>query len=465
MNAEMMSNVTLDDITPGLSASLTRKVTRENLNLFAAVAGEMTPPVLEADLERHVTRGDIVTHSMWTSALVSSVLATRLPGAGAIQLRQTQKFCRPVHPGDVITATVCVRAKLPARRTVTFETRCTDQKGDIVMLGSATVIAPDKSMTWPVAPEPDIFVRPHDRYARFVREARMRAPMRTAVVHPCSPESLAAAIEARDEGLIDPLLIGPVHKIQAAAQAAMIDLTGVTIEAVEHSHAAAARAVEMGATGHVGALMKGSLHTEELLSAVLAEGSGLRTDRRMSHVYAMDVPTYSKALIVTDAAVNIAPDLEHKRDICQNAVDLLHLLGVERPLVAVLAAVETVNPKMAATIDAASLTAMAMRGQITGATVDGPLAFDNAISAAAASTKGIVSPVAGDADILLAPDLEAANILAKQMMFFGAADAAGLVLGARIPVVITSRADSVRVRIASVALAKLVTEHAARRPR
>jgi phosphate acetyltransferase len=278
----------------------------------------------------------------------------------------------------------------------------------------------------------------------------------TAIVHPCSPDAILAAIEIRDQGLLDPLLIGPEEKIRAAADAAKISLDGIAIESAPHSHAAAARAVELATSGTISVLVKGSLHTDELMSAVVAHGSGLRTERRISHVYAMDVPAYPKPLIITDAAINIQPTLEDKRDICQNAVDLMQRLGVEEPLVAVLAAVETINPKMPATLDAAALTVMAARGQISGARVDGPLAFDNAISQDAARTKGIISPVAGRADILLVPDLEAGNMLAKQLIHFAGAIAAGLVLGARVPIVLTSRADSLSTRLASAALAKLM---------
>lgn len=298
----------------------------------------------------------------------------------------------------------------------------------------------------------------HARYEAFIREARCHPALRTAIVHPCSPEAIRAAVEARDENLLDPVLIGPEAKIRSAADAAEVDLSGIPIEAVPHSHAAAARAVEWGAAGKVSALMKGSLHTDELLAAVVATGSGLRTERRISHVYAMDVPAYDKPLVITDAVIHIAPTLEQKRDICQNAIDFLRLMGVDVPRVAVIAAVETVNPKMPSTLDAAALTVMASRGQITGGLVDGPLAFDNAISVAAATTKGIVSPVAGRADILLVPDLESGNMLVKQLMLFAGADGAGLVLGARLPIILTSRADSLRVRLASAALAKLVAE-------
>ena len=263
-------------------------------------------------------------------------------------------------------------------------------------------------------------------------------------------------IEARDQGLITPVLVGPEHKIRAAADQANVSIAGLRLETTEHSHAAAVRAVELAAAREVDALMKGSLHTDELLGAVVAAHSGLRTERRVSHVYALDVPAYPKTLILTDAAINIAPTLEQKRDICQNAIDLLHVLGVAEPLVAILAAVETVNPAMQATLDAAALTIMAARGQITGANVDGPLAFDNAISFDAARIKEIVSPVAGQADILVVPDLEAGNMLAKQLIYLAGADAAGLVLGARTPIILTSRSDSPKVRLASAALAKLV---------
>jgi phosphotransacetylase len=261
--------------------------------------------------------------------------------------------------------------------------------------------------------------------------------------------------------LIVPLLVGPAARIKETADAAQIDLYNLEIIDVPHSHAAAARAVELVKEGKAEILMKGSLHTDELMSAIVSREGGLRTGRRISHVFIMDVPTYHKVLIVTDAAINIAPTLEDKVDICQNAIDLAVSLGLEKPKVAILAAVETVTSKMPSTIDAAALCKMAERGQIKGGILDGPLAFDNAISAEAAATKGIKSEVAGDPDILLAPDLEAGNILAKQLSFLANADSAGMVLGAKVPVILTSRADSVRSRIASCGVAKLVA-HARR---
>jgi phosphate acetyltransferase len=293
------------------------------------------------------------------------------------------------------------------------------------------------------------------KYESLLARCRSLDPVSTAVAHPCEESALAGAMEAAAKGLIVPVLVGPTAKIQEVAKSHGIDIGGTRIVDAPHSHASAAKAVELVRQGEVELLMKGSLHTDELLSAVVARETGLRTGRRLSHVFIMDVPTYHKVLVVTDAAINIAPTLEDKVDICQNAIDLARSLGVERPKVAILAAVETVTSKMPATIDAAALCKMADRKQITGADLDGPLAFDNAISREAAKTKGITSDVAGDPDILLTPDLEAGNILAKQLSFLANADSAGLVLGARVPIMLTSRADSVRSRIASCAVAML----------
>ncbi|HEY6823164.1 MAG TPA: phosphate acetyltransferase [Steroidobacteraceae bacterium] len=301
------------------------------------------------------------------------------------------------------------------------------------------------------------------KYEALVARCKSLAPVATAVVHPCERSALAGAAEAAAAGLITPLYVGPKARIGEIARENDIALDAAQIIDAPHSHAAAAQAVALVREGRAELLMKGSLHTDELLGAVVARDSGLRTGRRISHVFIMDVPTYHKVLIVTDAAINIAPSLEDKVDICQNAIDLARSLGLKQPKVAILAAVETVNSKMAATLDAAALCKMADRGQISGALLDGPLAFDNAISKEAARTKGIRSEVAGDPDILLAPDLEAGNILAKLLSFLARADSAGLVVGARVPIILTSRADSVRARIASCAVAMLAA-HARRTP-
>lgn len=305
---------------------------------------------------------------------------------------------------------------------------------------------------------PEIQVHPHDRYHAVIEKCAALPPLVTAVVHPVDGHVLAAVADAVTEQLIDPVLIGPAGRIEKAAAEAGIDLSKWRVIDTPHSHAAAGKAVELAASGQVKAIMKGSLHTDELLGPIVAHGSGLRTERRLSHTYVMDTAGYHKWLIVTDAVVNISPDLCAKADICRNAVDAwVALTGESRlPKIAVLAAVEVVNPAMQATLDAAALCKMAERGQITGCIIDGPLAFDNAISQEAAKEKHIVSQVAGDADILLAPDIEAANILAKQLTFISHADAAGVVMGAKAPVILASRADNLRTRVLSCALAVLV---------
>jgi len=300
------------------------------------------------------------------------------------------------------------------------------------------------------------------KYEALLERCARLDPIPTTIAHPCEKTALTGALEAAKKELIIPILVGPAARIQAVAKDAGVDLSNTQIVDAPHSQASASRAVELIREGCAELLMKGSLHTDELLGAVVARETGLRTGRRLSHVFIMDVPAYHKVLIVTDAAINIAPSLEDKVDICQNAIDLAISLGLNRPKVAILAAVETVTSKMPATIDAAALCKMAERGQIKGGTLDGPLAFDNAISKQAAEIKGVQSVVAGDPDILLVPDLEAGNILAKQLSFLANADSAGLVLGARVPIVLTSRADSVRSRIASCAVAVLAA-HARRR--
>lgn len=300
----------------------------------------------------------------------------------------------------------------------------------------------------------------HDRYHAIMRACHGKPPVKTAVVHPVKTDVLQAVVDAAKAKLIIPVLVGPKARILAAAKEGNIKISSWSLIDTEHSHAAAAKAAELAASGQVDAIMKGSLHTDELLDAILPSASGLRTERRMSHVYVMDVSSYHKPLIITDAVVNIAPDLAAKADICQNAINFWHALSHDNrpPKIAILAAIETVTQKMQATIDAAALCKMAARGQITGGIIDGPLAFDNAINKQAAEEKGIASDVAGDADILVVPEIESGNILAKQLIFLGHADAAGIVLGARVPIILTSRADNLRTRLLSCAMAVLLAE-------
>ena len=311
------------------------------------------------------------------------------------------------------------------------------------------------------AVRPQIPNRQHERYQELIGMCAGLEPIPTAVVHPCDETSLEGAVRAAEARLIVPVLVGPEEKIRSVAQSCGLDIAPYEIVSTEHSHAAAAKAVALARAGKVEALMKGSLHTDELMHEVMATETGLRTSRRVSHAFIMDVPRYPDPLIITDAAINIFPKLEDKRDICQNAIDLAQVLGFKEPKVAVLSAVETVTSKIPSTLDAAALCKMADRGQITGGLVDGPLAFDNAISEEAARTKHIVSPVAGKANILLVPDLEAGNMLAKQLTYMADADAAGIVLGARIPIMLTSRADNPQTRTASAAVAVLIA-HARR---
>lgn len=294
------------------------------------------------------------------------------------------------------------------------------------------------------------------KHDRLIDAANDTPPATTAVVHPCDAGSIAGALQARDAGLIVPILVGPVGKIVAAAEAAKLDLAGIELIDAPHSNAAAARGVELVRQGRAELLMKGSLHTDELMAEVLSRETGLRTGRRISHVFIFDVPGHEETLFITDAAINIFPDLEAKRDIVQNAIDLCHALGNPEPRVAILSAIETVTPKIPSTIEAAALCKMADRGQITGGLIDGPLAFDNAIDPEAARIKGITSPVAGRAQVLVVPDLEAGNMLAKNLSFLSHADAAGIVLGARVPIILTSRADSVRTRLASAAVGAIL---------
>jgi phosphate acetyltransferase len=398
---------------------------------------------------------------MWGGALISTVLGTQFPGPGTIYVDQTLNFPRQVRVGDTITVKVTCRRKFEHNHHILFDCACVNQDSETVIHGSAEVLAPTEKIKRPKVnlPEVKLSATRNTRYEHVLEITRGLSAIAMAVVHPCDPESLKGALQARDRGLILPTLVGPEMKIRALAEQLDLDLAGCRLLNVPHSHAAAESAVALAREGEVAALMKGSLHTDELMVAVIDKTAGLRTERRISHVFMMDVPTYPRPLLITDAAVNVQPTLEDKIDIVQNAIDLGLMLHIAEPKVAILAAVETVNPKMQATLDAAALCKMADRGQITGGVLDGPLAFDNAISVVAARTKGIKSAVAGQADILLVPDIESGNMLAKQLEYLADALSAGIVLGARVPIVLTSRADSAESRTASTAIA-VVMAHA-----
>jgi phosphotransacetylase/acyl dehydratase len=451
-----IENRTFDELTIGETASLSHTVVQRDIDLFAVVTGDVNPAHVdpayaETDMFHHV-----IIHGMWGAGLISAVLGTKLPGPGTIYLGQELRFRRPVSIGDTITATLTVREKKPAKADVTLDCVCTNQQGEAVITGLAYARAPTEKVRRPRITLPSVQLGRHDGMRALLARASGGAAVATAVVYPVDVLSLQAALDAAAAGLIVPTLIGPAARIQAVAKAARVDIGAFRLIDAPDGAAAAACGVALVRAGEAALLMKGDLHTDALMHAVVAAQSGLRTIRRISHVYLMDVPEYPRLLLLTDAAINIAPTLAEKIGIVQNAIDLAHVIGVAQPRVAILAAVETVSHRLPSTVDAAALCKMADRGQITGGLLDGPLGFDNAINEAAAAEKGIVSPVAGRADILLVPDLEAGNMLAKQLTFLSGAEAAGVVLGARVPIILTSRADSASTRLASCALGVLM---------
>jgi phosphotransacetylase/acyl dehydratase len=452
----MIENRTFDEIGIGDSASLSHRLTEQDIELFALVSGDVNPAHLDPAYAETGLFHKIIGHGMWSGSLISAVLGTRLPGPGTIYLSQDLRFRAPVSIGDTITATVTAREKNPEKKRIIFDCACVNQDGKQVVSGTAEVLAPTEKVRRPRMELPDVRLNRHRRFRELLADAQRGPAVSVAVAHPCDAASIAAVAEIAAAGLVMPILVGPEAKIHAAAEKAGAEISAFRLVLTPHSEASAAQAVALVRAGEAEILMKGSLHTDELMKAVVASETGLRTARRLSHVYLMDVPTYPRPLLVTDAAVNIAPTLAEKRDIVQNAIDLARAMGLAEPRVAILSAVETVNPALRSTLDAAALCKMADRGQITGGIVDGPLAFDNAVSPEAARQKGIASPVAGQADILVVPDLEAGNMLAKQLSFLAGADAAGVVVGARVPIVLTSRADSERTRIASCAVAVLM---------
>jgi phosphotransacetylase/acyl dehydratase len=459
MAPDDFSNRTFGEIEPGATASATRTLSATDVEALALAAGDVEGFHLDAG----ASAGRVSAQGAAAVALIAALINHRLPGPGSRIASTAMRYAGSVEVGDTLTASVTVVAKQASDQSIRLECRCVNQAGLPLASGHVDVTAPTQRMRFAEVATPELLLRRNDGFARLFELGRTLPPVRCAVVHPCDAPSLRGAVAAATAGLIVPVLVGPEARIRAAAEASGVDLAPFDIVAVEHSHAAAARAASLAREGRVDALMKGSLHTDELMAEVVAATSGLRTARRVSHVYVIDVPTYPRLLLVTDAAINIEPDLEAKADICRNAIDLAHMIGIGTPKVAILSAVETVTPKIPGTIDAAALCKMADRGQIVGGLLDGPLAFDNAISMDASRTKGIASAVAGQADILLVPNLEAGNMLAKQLQYLGGADAAGIVMGARIPIVLTSRADSVRTRLASAAVLKIVAH--AQRPR
>lgn len=457
---DYIENKTFDEIQVGDTASLQRTLDLRDIQLFAIMSGDVNPAHVDPEYAASSLFHEVIAHGMWGGALISTVLGTLYPGPGTVYIDQTLHFSRPVTLGDTITVSVTVKEKFERTRHVSLECLCVNQEGRTVIRGLAEVLAPTEKVRRRRARLPEL--RLHDpaaRYQRLMNLTRGREAIGMAVVYPCDRESLGAALAAAEAGLVKPVLVGPRAKLEAVAAELQLDISKLAMVDASDSRLAALAAIDLASRGHVEALMNASPRRDELLDLVVAESSRLQGRRRISHVFYMDVPAYPKPLLITDAAVNAEPDLEAKREIVQNAIELAHALSINNPKVAILAAAETVDPKMRSTVDAAALCKMAERGQIRGGIVDGPLALDNAVSFVAAKTKGIASAVAGQADILVVPDLEAGHILARQLEYLADGASAGIVVGARVPIVLPGRADSVATRVASCALALLIARN------
>jgi phosphotransacetylase/acyl dehydratase len=450
-----IENRTFDELKIGDSAHIERTLSTKDIELFAIMSGDVNPAHVDVDYAKDDIFHQIIAQGMWGAALISTVLGTELPGPGTIYLDQTLRFSAPVVPGDTITISVTVTDKKPNHHIVDLECTCVNQHDIVVISGLATVMAPTLKVKRERIELPTAVLKEPQGawYKKLIKLTKGMPPLKTAVVHPVDSISLEGAINAAREHLIIPVLVGPKDKILAAAKDAKLDISAYELIATRHSHEAAEVAVRLANEGKVEAIMKGSIHTDELMEPMMHKETGLLTARRMSHVFYVEATNYFKSLFISDAALNIRPNLQEKKDITQNAIDLFHALGFGIPKVAIVCAVETVNEKMQSTIDAAALSKMAERGDITGAIVDGPLAFDNAISIESAREKHIKSEVAGFADILIVPDIESGNMLYKEMTYLSGMEAAGMVMGARVPIILTSRGSHDISRKASCAMA------------
>jgi len=458
MDLRFIESKTYDEISVGDTARTEHVLTTNDAMAFASISGFYS--VLDFDELTDRAGGIPPTGpNMWCASLISGLFSMNIPGPGCTLTNVSLSFHNRIRVGDRILVHVQVTAKEDATKSVNFDCEARNGAGTPIFSGTAQVIAPTTKLRWPTLPLPHLIVKnPNRHFLGLIARASSKLPVTTAVVWPCDEISLAGAIRTFQEKLIVPVLVGSEATIRSLAKSMQLDLGTIRIVDIANSRAAAARAVEMASRNEVQMLMKGSLQTDELMSAVASREGGMRTERRFSHVFALDVPSYHKMLFVTDAAINILPDLETKIDILQNAIDMMLKLEVVRPKVAILSAVESVSASMPSTLDAAALCKMVDRGQITGAIVDGPLAFDNAISSDAARIKKIKSPVAGDVDLLVVPNMEAGNILFKQLEYLAGALAAGVLLGAKVPIVLTSRADGELSRMASCAIGALLAK-------
>ncbi len=452
----ILTSTPYDALKPGQEAEISRLCRAEDFFVFAHSSGNLNPMHLPAEDGDGDGLLEAVAPSAWVAALISGVVGNLLPGPGSLYLSQSLRFVGRAQAGDTLRVRVRVAEKL-GDRAVRLAAWVEGPDGPIVE-GEVVVRAPDARRQFDGIVVPGLIVQSHLQFAALLARAEPLPPLPTIVVCPESADAVLGAVRARDHSLIEPIFVGAPDKITAAAAEAGADIAGIEIVPVPDHRAAALRAVAMIHEGRGRALMKGHLHTDQLLHAILKKEGGLRTNRRLSHVFVMDVPGRDHLLFVTDGAINIAPDLECKVSIVQNAIDLARALGVAMPKVGILSAVETVTATIPSTLDAAILSKMAERGQITGGVVDGPLAMDNAVDPGAARSKGLTGLVAGQADILVAPNMEAGNMIAKELTFLAHAEAAGLLMGAQVPVILTSRSDSDSARLASCAVAVLWAE-------
>ncbi len=455
---QWIENKLFDEINVGDTVSEEKIVSQDNVSLFALLSNDLNPTHIDTDYVSDLKIKNTTVHSMLGAAFLSSLLGNRLPGPGTSYVSQELNFHNPLYTDEKIKVSIAVRHKVIEDKIIDFYCMVESIDRELLLLdGHARVKSPAKKIRYHVENQIDVTVV--DKYAKnqeLIEKALLCGKSLMAIVYPCDEPSLGGAIGATEENLITPILIGPKEKLFELAKKLGKDISSYQIIDEKEPSLAAEIAVNLIKEGKADSIMKGSLHTDELMGAVVR---GIRTKSRISHVFYMDVPRYSKPLLITDAAINIEPTFEDKIDIIQNSIYLAHSLGVETPRVAILAAVETVNPKMRSTMEAAALCKMADRGQIKGGILDGPLAFDNAISLQAAKTKGIKSLVSGQADILVAPNLEAGNIFAKQLEYLADAVSAGIVLGAKCPIALTSRADTQEVRIASAALCCIYSKY------
>ncbi len=452
----LLENRCYDEIQVGDSASLTRVLTKDDIELFAILSGDVNPAHLDEAYARDTPFHKVIAHGMWGGTLISTVLGTRLPGPGTIYVGQQLRFVRPVGLGDVITVTVTVKEKRD-KNMVLLDCVCSNQSGKPVITGEAEVMAPATKVRRESQPLPELHLHRHERFAQLLALAHTHARIRCAVVFPASADCLVSMLDAARSGLIQPVVVGPKARIAALAVEHGLDLSSCEWEEASSPASAAQQAVALAREGDVAAIMQGCIPREGLLQAVMHHEGGLGNHRRMSHAYVADVPGYPRPLIVTDAAIHVQPTLEDKRDIVQNAIDLARLLGFDTPRVAILSAADVVTSALSSSMDAAALCKMLERHQIAGGVVDGPLSFDAAINEDVARIKNPDSPVAGQANVLVVPNLETGDMLVKQLVFLAHADVASIVLGCRVPVILTNATDSPRTRVASTALAVLLS--------